>query len=77
MRYFRVHDVQSGFVFLAETDEEGSVIGMPVSLPVGSILKPEKGHSWVVLRLVGKSMAFNRSGAKEGMSFTYRPLKPA
>lgn len=76
LRYFRVHTVQSGFAHLAETDEDGEIIGLPVSLPVGSVLRPETGPSWVVLRRIGVGVAFNRPGAKEGMKFTYRELRP-
>lgn len=69
MRTFSVHSIERGLIDLAEIREDGEVIGVPVSLPTGTALKAESGFSWIVLRQVGKSVAFNRVGAKVGMRF--------
>jgi len=69
MRYFRVHNISKGLVDLAEIREDGEVIGLPVSLPMGTTLKGANGFSWVILRRVGQSLGFNRP-CSTGMEFS-------
>jgi hypothetical protein len=70
VRYFRVHSINRGLLSLEEIREDGEVIGLPVSLPPGTMLKGEDGQTWIVLRQVEKSVGLNRHGARAGFRFS-------
>ena len=70
MRLFEVQAVDKGLLTLAELRiGDDAIVGVPVSLPPGTLLQDSEGLVWTVLRQVDKRVALNRR-ARVGLRFS-------